>query len=476
MRTQEILIVLVYLITVSFGVEKIWLPDLEWQTAKNWMENKIPEVGSHVIFPLETRHAVGMSKSGDVDLAGIDLARSGSLVLPRDGKLHLMDAGTPPKKVSEWSKEGNLFWADPTNWKGSSEAAPHLEQVPCRQDDIILPSRQRTFSIVLPMKKIQVRSIKLAGENYSLGAWKWMEMENRREFAKGIFTVAYADYRCEKCPCQDDPKGYYLEEVCAIERPKCGFTQCEFSLKIEGHCCRYCGGRLSLSGETSLPLVRAAASEALEEYSEKVAWHIRRGSDGAIDVLIKEKGDYFRIDTLVAVNNMEKTLLSMNIKVLATEVSGVPLRDYRVAATLIPIFLTPLIVLILFFVASVYVGYSYRYIIGSCGEIFTSIRDGIRADKSAEGSKPFSFARFENISEGNVRIADVAGGSAQTTGNEAEGAKETSGGRFENPLYRSKRKRKEEAEVLDMNSPLSMSTLKDKVEDGIEEVDLDIDQ
>ncbi|XP_076645037.1 protein amnionless [Halictus rubicundus] len=469
---QGILIVLV--IRVSFGVEKTWLPDVEWQTAKNWVENKIPEVDSHVIFPLETRHAVGMAKSGDANLAGIDLARSGSLVLPRDGKLHLKDVGTSPKKVSQWSKQGNLFWADPANWKGSSEAAPHLEQVPCRQDDIILPSKQRTLSIFLPMKKIQVRSIKLAGEKYSLGAWQWMQMEDRREFAKGIFTVAYADYSCEKCPCQDDPNGYYLEEICAIERPKCGFTQCEFPLKIEGHCCLYCGGRFSLSGESSLPLVRAAASEALEEYSERVAWHIRRGSDGAIDVLIKEKADYSRIDTLLAMNNMEKTLLSMNIEVLTTELSGVPLRDHRVAATLIPLFVTPLIVLILFFVASVYVGYSYRYIIGSCGEIFFLIRDGIRADKTTDGRKPFSFARFENVLDGNVQIADVAGGSVQTPGNEADGAEETSGGQFENPLYRSKRKRKEE--VLDMNSPLSMSTLKDKVEDRIEEVNLDIDQ
>ena len=42
----------------------------------------------------------------------------------------------------------------------------------------------------------------------------------------------YADYSCEKCPCQDDPNGYYLEEICAIERPKCGFTPCEYPLWV----------------------------------------------------------------------------------------------------------------------------------------------------------------------------------------------------------------------------------------------------
>lgn len=107
--------------------------------------------------------------------------------------------------------------------------------------------------------------------------------------------------------------------------------------------------------------------------------------------------------------------------------------------------------------------------------MLSSIRDEIRAEKASEGSKPFSFARFENISEGSVQIADVAG-DEQRAGNGAGDSDEASGGRFENPLYRSKRKQKEEGVALDMNTPLSMSTLKDKAEDLIEEVNLDIDQ
>lgn len=93
-----------------------------------------------------------------------------------------------------------------------------------------------------------------------------------------------------------------------------------------------------------------------------------------------------------------------------------------------------------------------------------------------QADKPFGFARFENISEGNVQITDVASiRESNLEDIETDNKDSSSGGRFENPLYRSKRKgRKEEGEVLDMEKPLSLSTLKDRVEeDQIEEVDLD---
>lgn len=93
-----------------------------------------------------------------------------------------------------------------------------------------------------------------------------------------------------------------------------------------------------------------------------------------------------------------------------------------------------------------------------------------------QGRKPFGFARFENSAESNVRIANVAN-EANLEDNEEEGNDASSGGRFENPLYRSRRKgRKEDEEVLNMEAPLSLSTLKRKVDNQIEEADLDTDQ
>ncbi|XP_003703705.2 protein amnionless [Megachile rotundata] len=464
----EILLLLL-LTKACVGIEKYWLPNLEWETARNWVENRTPEIDSRVIFPLEMRHAAGLSISKDLRFSGFDLARTGSLVLPRDGNIQLKEEEKSKVKISQWARTGHIFWADPQNWNGSSEAAPHLERVPCRQDDIVLPEKKKTFSILLPMRNIEVRSVRMSDEKHPLSSWQWTEMEDRREFHKR-FTVSYAEYSCDKCACQNDQNGDYLEEICAIERPKCGFTPCEFPLTVEGHCCRYCGGRVSLTNKASLPVVRVAADEAFEGYTESLAWHVRRTSNGAVEVLIKEKNDYTEINILEAVENMKKALISMNIEVSSTETAGAALQDNRLAVALVPLFGTPFIIFVILFFVFLYFGYSYRHMLSGCTDVFSSIRDGTRVDKSQ--SKPFSFARFENIPEGNVQIANVAVAEEQPDKNE-ETEEEDSGGRFENPLYRSKRKKKEEIEVLNMDAPLRLTALKDKVE-GIEEADVDI--
>lgn len=75
-----------------------------------------------------------------------------------------------------------------------------------------------------------------------------------------------------------------------------------------------------------------------------------------------------------------------------------------------------------------------------------------------------------------MQIAEPANTGAQKSGKEEYESKESSsGGRFENPLYRSKRKREDEKEILNMEAPLSLTTLRDKVEGRIEEVEIDID-
>lgn len=73
----------------SICVEKYWLPNLEWETGENWIGGRIPELDSYVTFPLDMRHAVGIGKSENLRLSGIDLARTGSLVLSRNGRLQV---------------------------------------------------------------------------------------------------------------------------------------------------------------------------------------------------------------------------------------------------------------------------------------------------------------------------------------------------------------------------------------------------
>jgi len=80
--------------------------------------------------------------------------------------------------------------------------------------------------------------------------------------------------------------------------------------QVEGHCCPYCGGRVSISNQISLATVQTVADEALEGYTEKIAWHTRRTWKGGVEVLVKEKGDYSGITIQEAVENLREMLRS----------------------------------------------------------------------------------------------------------------------------------------------------------------------
>jgi len=79
---------------------------------------------------------------------------------------------------------------------------------------------------------------------------------------------------------------------------------------VEGHCCPYCGGRVSILQKISLVTVQTVADEVLDGYTEKIAWHTRHTWEGGIEVLIKEKGDYSGITIQKAVDNLREMLQS----------------------------------------------------------------------------------------------------------------------------------------------------------------------
>lgn len=81
--------------------EKHWLPDLEWRTASNWADGRVPEIDSRVIFPQQTRHAVGITGGDKLRLSGIDLPRQGLLVLPKNGELQVRLSYRLARKYTE---------------------------------------------------------------------------------------------------------------------------------------------------------------------------------------------------------------------------------------------------------------------------------------------------------------------------------------------------------------------------------------
>lgn len=103
--------------------------------------------------------------------------------------LHKLSNSRVDAKISRWSKKGNFFWADPANWNGSSIATPHLERVPCRLDDVVLPSVNRTLSVLLPVREVEVKSIRLSNEEQPFLEQEWTNFQDRREFSRGRFTV-----------------------------------------------------------------------------------------------------------------------------------------------------------------------------------------------------------------------------------------------------------------------------------------------
>jgi len=70
---------------------------------------------------------------------------------------------------------------------------------------------------------------------------------------------------------------------------------------------------VSISQQISLTTVQTVADEALEGYTEKVAWHTRCTWNGGVEILIKEKGDYSGITIEEAVENLREMLQSQYI-------------------------------------------------------------------------------------------------------------------------------------------------------------------
>lgn len=105
-------------------------------------------------------------------------------------------------------------------------------------------------------------------------------------------------------------------------------------------------------------------------------------------------------------------------------------------------------------------------------EIWFSIREGFQSDNAKENS--YKFARFQNFSEGGVQLS----GSDKLEDDVDDNEPSSSGGRFENPLYKSKRESKKELGVekikeIDFNSPVSLVSLSNQIEGGnLEELEL----
>lgn len=82
------------------------------------------------------------------------------------------------------------MWIDPDNWDGSTSATPHAERIPCDNDIVVLPSKQRALSLALPTADVHVQAVRIADEKKTLDRWEWKQLSSgMREFFETRLTV-----------------------------------------------------------------------------------------------------------------------------------------------------------------------------------------------------------------------------------------------------------------------------------------------
>ncbi|XP_015110891.1 protein amnionless-like [Diachasma alloeum] len=448
------------------GDRKVWLPDLEFMTKGNWISDKVPTKNSRIKFPLEIQHSVGLPLTGDFAFSGIELPHDGSLLLPLNGGLQLTEPKGKGNKnnnpeIFEWKWKGPFSWVDPENWSGSNKAVPHLEKIPCGRDMVILPSYNRSLSIKLPTVDVNVKEVKI-GKGAPLESWDWQEVMRGREFTNSHWSVKYSGSPyCDKCLCRHNTNiNDLMNEICEIERPRCLSQEiaCSYPIGVEGHCCSYCGGQLSLSvNHATFPLskLNEITNEALKSYDD-ISHHVRVTLNENVEVLVTENGVYTGIKSAEAVDTLQRVFAERGISVLSYAVTGAPLKGSALATALGPLFGIPLVIIILILIAIPSFGYSYREVYS----IFrASIREGSLPHDDPDKEGNFGFARFENIPEGEVQLASAV---IPEDDMDSDDDDYEDGKRFENPLYRSKRKGPVE-KIIDIDGPVSLAELAGKV-------------
>ncbi|CAB0038805.1 unnamed protein product [Trichogramma brassicae] len=301
---------------------------------------------------------------------------------------------------------------DTANWNGSNEAVPHLERLPCQSDRVVLPSASEIFSISLPLSRsVSVGSVRLADQNRSLSAWRWQEIvRDGPEFAvdRRSYPVGYSQLEnCERCRCQDGDLDEYLAELCSLRRAKCGPLRCEYPLKVEGHCCPYCGARVRLSRRSLSSTARRLAREILaRRWRDRLAWHLRYtwlDDDGTSEILIREKkAAYEGSDIVIALAELVAALREEGVEVLSAESSGAPLSERLLLRALAPVLVWPLLVCVIFVVVCLAFGYPISEIYSTTREIGALI---FLSSKTKAG-RHVAFARFENIPEPGVQLVE----------------------------------------------------------------------
>ena len=87
MKFNLFLSIILKILSTNDCIEKYWQGKLDWNDPLNWKNGLVPKKNSYLVFPLEMRHSVGMPKSMDIIITGIELSNNGEIALPLDGDI-----------------------------------------------------------------------------------------------------------------------------------------------------------------------------------------------------------------------------------------------------------------------------------------------------------------------------------------------------------------------------------------------------
>lgn len=281
-----------------------WLPDKSFSLVTNFVDHKRPCSKQTVVFPQTTYETTTIDS--DIFVSG--------MILPKDGSLAIdatITFGTDPN--DNCTRQGNTYfmpssvasWAQVDVWSSPrfNKATPDFERVPCF-DDIVEFSTQAEFTLKLPDLTQRVKSIKFGSTMYDADFFLYNAI--RSSFASNtlrtyqVFVVnkfgetgiIVESKECKSragCPCQEQ-----LQEMdCSLKY--CPVPKCVNPIKPIGHCCKICGGYLTINIDETFEMMafKEKVAEIVESYGENdLYYHVGRLPGNKVQLVIVDKDEY----------------------------------------------------------------------------------------------------------------------------------------------------------------------------------------
>lgn len=307
---QSVYLTVIFISFASPDVVK-WLPDKSFSLATNFKDHKHPCSKQTVIFPQT------MFESTTIDS---DISVSG-MVLPKDGSLTIDATITFGKNPNDnCTEEGNTYfmpsstasWAQVDVWSSPrfNKATPDFERVPCF-DDIVEFTTSAEFTLKLPDLTQRIQGIKYGPVTYKTDSFLQAItidsstlhiLHNNQAFILNKFGetgIVVEIKQCKTragCPCQEQ-----LQEMdCSLKF--CPVPKCVNPIQPIGHCCKICGGYLTIDidGTFEMMAFKEQVADIVESYGKSgLHYHIGRLPGNKVQLVIVDKDEYVGNSALV---------------------------------------------------------------------------------------------------------------------------------------------------------------------------------